>query len=112
MTPHAGEGPAPRPTDWNVPNALTVLRILLVPVYGVLLLHDDGSQPWWRFWAWVVFVVAAVTDGVDGKLARSRGQITNFGKIADPIADKALTGMAFIGLSMLGAIWWWVTVVI
>ncbi|MEO6996657.1 MAG: CDP-diacylglycerol--glycerol-3-phosphate 3-phosphatidyltransferase [Terracoccus sp.] len=112
MSPHAGEGPAPRPTDWNVPNALTVLRILLVPVYGVLLLHDDGLQPWWRFWAWAVFAVAALTDGLDGKLARSRGQVTNFGKVADPIADKALTGMAFIGLSLLGDIWWWVTVVI
>ena len=112
MSPHAGEGPAPRPTDWNVPNALTVLRILLVPVYGVLLLHDDGGQPWWRFWAWAVFAVAALTDSLDGKLARSRGQVTNFGKVADPIADKALTGMAFIGLSLLGEIWWWVTVVI
>lgn len=112
MSPHAGEGPAPRPTDWNVPNALTVLRILLVPVYGVLLLHDNGDQPWWRFWAWAVFALAALTDGLDGKLARSRGQVTNFGKVADPIADKALTGMAFIGLSLLGEIWWWVTVVI
>ncbi|OFE16542.1 CDP-diacylglycerol--glycerol-3-phosphate 3-phosphatidyltransferase [Humibacillus sp. DSM 29435] len=112
MSPHVGEGPAPRPTDWNVPNALTVLRILLVPVYGVLLLHDSGAQPWWRFWAWAVFAVAALTDGLDGKLARSRGQVTNFGKVADPIADKALTGMAFIGLSLLGDIWWWVTVVI
>jgi CDP-diacylglycerol--glycerol-3-phosphate 3-phosphatidyltransferase len=112
LSPHAGEGPAPQPTDWNLPNALTVLRILLVPVYGALLLHDDGSRPWWRFAAWVVFAVAALTDGLDGKLARSRGQITNFGKIADPIADKALTGMAFIGLSLLGSVWWWVTVVI
>ena len=112
MSPHAGEAPAPRPTDWNVPNALTVLRILLVPVYGVLLLHDNGDQPWWRFWAWAVFALAALTDGLDGKLARSRGQVTNFGKVADPIADKALTGMAFIGLSLLGEIWWWVTVVI
>lgn len=112
MSPHPGEGPAPRPTDWNVPNALTVLRILLVPVYGAMLLHDDGSQPWWRFWAWVVFSVAALTDGVDGRLARSRGQITNFGKVADPIADKALMGMAFLGLSVLGVVWWWVTLVV
>ena len=112
MTMHHGEGPPPRPTDWNVPNALTVLRVLLVPVYGLLLMHDDGAQPWWRFWAWVVFVVAAVTDGIDGRLARSRGQITNFGKVSDPIADKALMGMAFIGLSLLGEIWWWVTIVI
>lgn len=109
---HRGEGPAPRPTDWNLPNALTVLRFLLVPVYGVLLFMEGGSSPWWRFWAWVVFVLAAVTDGIDGKIARQRGEITNFGKVADPIADKALTGTAFIGLSVLGVIWWWVTVVI
>ena len=115
MTPqtfHRGEGPAPRPTDWNLPNALTVLRFLLVPVYGVLLFQDGGHAPWWRFWAWAVFVLAAVTDGIDGKIARQRGEITNFGKVADPIADKALTGTAFIGLSLLGVVWWWVTVVI
>ncbi|GAA5023284.1 hypothetical protein GCM10023258_14460 [Terrabacter aeriphilus] len=111
-TLHRGEGPSPKPTDWNLPNALTVLRFLLVPVYAVLLFQDGGEQPWWRFWAWVVFAVAAVTDGVDGKLARRRGEITNFGKVADPIADKALTGTAFIGLSLLGVVWWWVTVVI
>jgi CDP-diacylglycerol--glycerol-3-phosphate 3-phosphatidyltransferase len=115
MTPqtfHRGEGPAPRPTDWNLPNALTVLRFLLVPVYAVLLFQDGGHEPWWRFWAWAVFVLAAVTDGIDGKIARQRGEITNFGKVADPIADKALTGTAFIGLSLLGVVWWWVTVVI
>jgi CDP-diacylglycerol--glycerol-3-phosphate 3-phosphatidyltransferase len=115
MTPstfHRGEGPNPRPTDWNLPNALTVLRFLLVPVYALALFQDGGHEPWWRFWAWVVFAVAAVTDGVDGKLARRRGEITNFGKVADPIADKALTGTAFIGLSLLGVVWWWVTVVI
>ena len=115
MTPqtfHRGEGPAPRPTDWNLPNALTVLRFLLVPVYAVLLFQDGGHAPWWRFWAWAVFVLAAVTDGIDGKIARQRGEITNFGKVADPIADKALTGTAFIGLSLLGVVWWWVTVVI
>jgi CDP-diacylglycerol--glycerol-3-phosphate 3-phosphatidyltransferase len=109
---HRGEGPAPRPTDWNLPNALTVLRFLLVPVYGTFLFMEGGSSPWWRFWAWLVFVLAAVTDGIDGKIARQRGEITNFGKVADPIADKALTGTAFIGLSMLGVVWWWVTVVI
>jgi CDP-diacylglycerol--glycerol-3-phosphate 3-phosphatidyltransferase len=112
MSPHVGEGPAPRPTDWNVPNALTVLRILLVPVYGWVLLHHDGSDAWWRLGAWLVFVVAAATDWIDGRIARSRGQITNFGKVADPIADKALTGVAFIGLSLLGLVWWWVTIVI
>jgi CDP-diacylglycerol---glycerol-3-phosphate 3-phosphatidyltransferase len=109
---HRGEGPAPRPTDWNLPNALTVLRFLLVPVYATFLFMDGGSNPWWRFWAWLVFVLAAVTDGIDGKIARERGEITNFGKVADPIADKALTGTAFIGLSLLGVIWWWVTIII
>jgi CDP-diacylglycerol--glycerol-3-phosphate 3-phosphatidyltransferase len=112
MSPHVGEGPAPQPTDWNVPNALTVLRILLVPVYGWLLLHHDGADAWWRLGAWAVFVAAAATDWIDGRIARSRGQITNFGKVADPIADKALTGVAFIGLSLLGLVWWWVTIVI
>ncbi|MDC5695802.1 CDP-diacylglycerol--glycerol-3-phosphate 3-phosphatidyltransferase [Intrasporangium calvum] len=111
LLPH-GEGPSPRPTDWNVPNALTVLRFLLVPVYAVLLFYDGGTHPWWRFWAFVVFVLAAVTDGIDGRLARRNGQITTFGKVADPIADKALTGTAFIGLSALGLIWWWVTIII
>ena len=112
MSPHVGEGPSPRPSDWNLPNTLTVLRIVLVPVYGWLLLYDEGTHPWWRFFAWVVFGVAALTDWVDGRIARSRGQVTNFGKVADPIADKALTGVAFVGLSMLGLVWWWVTVVI
>lgn len=111
LVPH-GEGPSPRPTDWNVPNALTVLRFLLVPVFAALLLHEGGDDPWWRFWAFVVFFGAALTDGIDGRLARRSGQITTFGKVADPIADKALTGTALIGLSALGAVWWWVTVVI
>lgn len=109
--PH-GAGPPPRPTDWNVPNALTVLRFVLVPIYVVLLFHDGGADPWWRFWAWAVFALAALTDGIDGRLARRSGQITNFGKIADPIADKALTGMAFVGLSIIGELWWWVTIVV
>jgi CDP-diacylglycerol--glycerol-3-phosphate 3-phosphatidyltransferase len=112
MSPHVGEGPSPRPSDWNLPNALTVLRILLVPLFGWLLLYDDGSHAWWRFWAWAVFIAAAVTDWVDGRIARSRGQVTNFGKVADPIADKALMGVAFIGLSLLDLVWWWVTIVI
>lgn len=112
MNAPVGSGPAPQPTDWNLPNALTVLRFLLVPVYALVLFHDGGHDPWWRFMAWVVFAIAAVSDGIDGRLARQRGQITNFGKIADPIADKALTGTAFIGLSLLGLIWWWVTIVI
>ena len=96
----------------NIANALTVLRLLLVPVFAVLLFHGDGLDPDWRWAAFVVFVVAALTDLADGELARSRGLVTSFGKIADPIADKALMGTALVGLSVLGQLPWWVTVVI
>ncbi|MFA7323043.1 MAG: CDP-diacylglycerol--glycerol-3-phosphate 3-phosphatidyltransferase [Candidatus Nanopelagicales bacterium] len=93
----------------NLPNALTGLRILAVPVLIWLLASDDPQA---RTWATVVFLVAAVTDLVDGAIARRKGQITSFGKLADPIADKALIGTALIGLSLLGDLAWWVTVVI
>jgi CDP-diacylglycerol---glycerol-3-phosphate 3-phosphatidyltransferase len=102
----------PAPSAWNLANGLTVSRILLVPVYGVLLLAQGGDSAAMRWWAAAVFVVATATDRVDGDIARSRGLITNFGKIADPIADKALMGMAFVGLSVLGELPWWVTVVV
>ena len=98
--------------NWNLPNVLTGVRILLVPVYGVALLHDGGDSILWRCLATVVFAGAMVTDKIDGDIARSRGLVTNFGKIADPIADKAMTGMAFVGLSIVGDVWWWVTVVV
>jgi CDP-diacylglycerol---glycerol-3-phosphate 3-phosphatidyltransferase len=97
---------------WNVANALTVLRLLLVPVFAILLFHDDGQDTFWRIWACVVFVLASVTDRLDGELARKRGLVTEFGKLADPIADKALVGTALVGLSALGELPWWVTVVI
>jgi CDP-diacylglycerol--glycerol-3-phosphate 3-phosphatidyltransferase len=100
------------PGNWNVPNVLTGLRILLVPVYGYALLHDGGDSVGWRYAATLVFAMAMVTDKIDGDIARSRGLVTNFGKIADPIADKAMTGMAFVGLSIVGDIWWWVTIVV
>jgi CDP-diacylglycerol--glycerol-3-phosphate 3-phosphatidyltransferase len=100
------------PSNWNVPNALTTLRIAMVPFFGWALLADGGDSVLWRCVAWGIFVVAMVTDKVDGDLARKHNLITNFGKIADPIADKALTGMAFIGLSLIGELWWWVTAVI
>ncbi len=93
----------------NVANALTLVRIVLVPVF-VLCLLAGGT--WWRLAALVVFVVASVTDLLDGRLARSRGLVTNFGKIADPIADKALTGAALISLSALGELPGWVTALI
>lgn len=101
-----------KPSNLNLPNALTTLRIVLVPVYGWVFLGHDHDSVLWRLVAWVVFAVAMITDKIDGDLARSRGQITDFGKIADPIADKALTGMAFIALSITGDIWWAVTVVV
>ncbi|MGH8968416.1 MAG: CDP-diacylglycerol--glycerol-3-phosphate 3-phosphatidyltransferase [Actinomycetes bacterium] len=97
---------------WNVANALTVLRLVLVPVFLWLLFHEDGESTGWRFAAWAAFAVASVTDRVDGELARRRGLVTDFGKIADPIADKALIGAALVGLSALGDLAWWVTVVI
>ena len=100
------------PSNWNVPNALTTLRIVMVPFFGWALLVDGGDSVLWRMVAWALFVVAMVTDKIDGDLARKHNLVTNFGKIADPIADKALTGMAFIGLSIVGELWWWVTIVV
>ena len=101
-----------KPNNWNLPNALTTLRILMVPFFGWALLVDGGDSVLWRTVAWVLFVAAMITDKVDGDIARSRNLVTNFGKIADPIADKALTGMAFVGLSIIGDLWWWVTVLV
>ncbi len=101
-----------RTSNWNLPNALTTLRIAMVPFFGWALLVDGGDSALWRTVAWVLFAVAMITDKIDGDIARARNMVTDFGKIADPIADKALTGMAFIGLSILGDIWWWVTVVV
>ena len=99
-------------SNWNIANVLTVLRIAMVPLFGWALLHDDGNDPLWRWVAFALFAVAMITDKVDGDLARKHNLITDFGKIADPIADKAITGMAFIGLSIVGDIWWWVTIVV
>ncbi|AZI57947.1 CDP-diacylglycerol--glycerol-3-phosphate 3-phosphatidyltransferase [Nakamurella antarctica] len=96
----------------NLPNILTVSRILLVPIGLIFLFQGDGHEPWWRVAAWTIFAIAAITDRYDGHIARKRGLITNFGKIADPIADKALTGAALVSLSILGDIYWWVTIVI
>jgi CDP-diacylglycerol--glycerol-3-phosphate 3-phosphatidyltransferase len=97
------------PGNWNIANILTVIRILLVPVV-VLCLAAGGTG--WRLAALAAFGVASLTDLADGKLARSRNLVTDFGKIADPIADKALTGAALITLSVLGELFVWVTVLI
>jgi CDP-diacylglycerol--glycerol-3-phosphate 3-phosphatidyltransferase len=106
------EDPVRPPSNWNVPNALTALRILMVPFFGWALLVDDGSSAGWRWVAYGLFALAMITDKIDGDLARKHNLVTDFGKIADPIADKALTGMAFVGLSLIGELWWWVTVVV
>lgn len=103
---------AATPSNWNLPNALTTLRIVLVPLFAWLLLHDDGQDTGYRWWAAAVFIVAIATDRIDGDIARRRNLVTDFGKLMDPIADKALTGMAFVGLSVIGELWWWVTIVV
>ena len=96
----------------NIPNALTVLRVLCVPVLAWLLWLDDGLLGAARDAAALVFVLASITDLVDGAVARRYGLVTTFGKVADPIADKALTGVALLGLSLLGDLSWWITGII
>ena len=96
----------------NLANALTALRLVLVPVFLLFLFAGDGHQTASRITAFVVFAVAVITDRLDGSLARNYDMVTEFGKLADPIADKMLIGAALIGLSMLGDLPWWVTVLI
>lgn len=108
----SGTAAGPAPSNWNLANALTMSRLGLVPIFGWLLLAEDGDSDRLRIAAFTVFAVAAATDRFDGDLARRRGTVTDFGKLVDPIADKALTGMAFIGLSILGELPWWVTFVV
>lgn len=101
---------------WNLPNVLTMIRIALVPFFVWFLVADapglrSESGPW-RWAAVLAFAVAIYTDKLDGDIARSRNLITDFGKIADPIADKLLTGSALVMLSLLGELPWWMTLVI
>ena len=95
-----------KPSNWNVPNVLTSLRIIFVPVLAWLVL----TERWW--WAFGLFVALMITDKLDGDIARARGLITDFGKIADPIADKALMITALATLNIAGPLPVWVTVVI
>jgi CDP-diacylglycerol---glycerol-3-phosphate 3-phosphatidyltransferase len=99
---------------WNLANQLTVLRLLLVPVLAWLLFEMGraSDEVPWSIAAFLVFIAASATDSVDGEVARRRGLITDFGIVADPIADKALTGTALIGLSLLDKVPWWVTIAI
>lgn len=111
------EQPEPRSTSeiWNLPNVLTMVRIALVPLFIWFLLAggtfgEDSTA--FRWGALIVFAAAMYTDKLDGDIARARGLITSFGKIADPIADKLLTGSALIVFSALGELWWWITILI
>jgi CDP-diacylglycerol---glycerol-3-phosphate 3-phosphatidyltransferase len=105
---HAAD-PITSTSVWNPANALTIVRLLAVPVLAWLLFQDSEVS---RNVAALVFVAASITDFLDGAIARKYMWITNFGKIADPIADKLLTGVALIGLSALSLLPWWITIVI
>lgn len=108
--------PETTPSNWNIPNALTTLRIVMVPFFGWALLTHGGESAGWRWIAYLIFAIAMITDKIDGDLARAKNLITDFGKIADPIADKALTGMAFVGLAIIAEkapAWeWWLLAVV
>ncbi len=102
---------AVEPSPWNIPNMLTTLRLLMVPLFAWMLLSwpQDASMRWATTG---IFILAIATDALDGRLARKYNLVTKFGKLWDPIADKALTGMAFIGLSILAELPWWITIII
>lgn len=105
----SGDGPA---SNGNVANIITVVRILMAPVFIWLLLLDGAAMGPLRYLAAAIFIVGIATDSVDGFLARRRNLVTDVGKILDPIADKILTGGALVSLSVLGELPWWVTIVI
>lgn len=107
--------PTASPTSWQqiIPNVLTIVRIVLVPVFIVLMIlyHLHASTGLLAF-SLLVFMVAAYTDHLDGKLARRWQVVSNFGKLLDPIADKALMISAFVLLSLFQNLWWWFTAVV
>jgi CDP-diacylglycerol--glycerol-3-phosphate 3-phosphatidyltransferase len=96
----------------NLPNSLTVIRILALPFCAWALFKNGGDDSTWRIIAWCAFFIVGMTDVFDGRIARSRNQVSAFGAILDPIADKAFIATALIGLSILDRIPWWVTVLI
>lgn len=96
----------------TLPNALTVFRILALPFCAWALFKNGGDDPTWQIIAWCMFFIVGMTDILDGRIARRRNQISSFGIILDPIADKAFIATALIGLSILGSMPWWVTIVI
>ena len=93
----------------NAANVLTTARLVLVPVFALLAVTSAMTRPAWQIAACVTFGVASATDYVDGWVARSYHLVTPFGTVADPIADKALTGTALVPLSAYGQLSWWVT---
>ncbi|WP_336661485.1 CDP-diacylglycerol--glycerol-3-phosphate 3-phosphatidyltransferase [Leucobacter sp. USHLN154] len=108
-----GNAPASAaPSNWNAPNIITGARIIATPFFLWMLLADGGADGPWRWASAVFFVLAIATDAWDGHIARSRGLITDLGKLLDPIADKFLTGAALVGLSILAELPWWVTILI
>jgi len=109
--PQTGQVPGPARIA-NLANVLTGLRLVLVPIFLAALFYGGGHESSARIVAWAIFAVACLTDRFDGLLARNYGMATEFGAFVDPIADKALIGSALIGLSMLGDLPWWVTVVV
>jgi CDP-diacylglycerol--glycerol-3-phosphate 3-phosphatidyltransferase len=96
----------------QLPNAITIVRILCAPVFLWMLLVDGGEDSALRWAAALLFIVAIATDGIDGYLARRHHIVTDVGKLLDPIADKVLTGCAFVGLSVLGELDWWITILV
>jgi CDP-diacylglycerol---glycerol-3-phosphate 3-phosphatidyltransferase len=111
-TPADGPQRPRTPRLVNVANALTLLRFVLVPIFVILMIASEMTEPAYRIAAALAFGVASLTDFADGWIARTFNQVTSFGKVADPIADKALTGTALVLLSVYGALAWWVTVVV
>ena len=99
-------------TILNLPNSLTVLRLLLIPFCAYALFKNGGDDSTWQIIAWCGFFITGLTDFFDGRLARSRKEVTAFGTFLDPVADKLAIGTALVGLSMQGRLWWWVTIVI
>lgn len=99
-------------SNWNIANIITIARIVATPFFVWMILADNGENGPWRWAAAGFFIVAIASDALDGYLARSRGLITNLGKLLDPIADKVLTGAAFVALSILSELPWWVTLVV
>jgi CDP-diacylglycerol---glycerol-3-phosphate 3-phosphatidyltransferase len=97
---------------YNLPNTLTLLRIIATPFGAYALFKNGGDDNSWRIIAWTIFFAIGLTDIFDGRLARSRKEITSFGTFLDPVADKLAIGTAMVGLSIQGKLWWWVTILI